>query len=244
MAFGSWAEKGSLSLLLKAQQLQSLHKDFLSASGAVSLGHSNPSVEMQVGLQFIMRPVLVVLPSEGVLHVSLWEGTVNLHELIPLTRGVNEMLSTWNMSIFMFWCKLIVKHCSLGNEAPFPLEVTHHWLMMPSPKQRLFLLNVYERRHKDTHPDQTWCCSGTAEACWKKPKSNQVFLSAELQLCFISSAFGESLSEFNKLPVPMCSTLSPGKCPLSCERKGGERNTPKWKGAYSWIAAEIRFQEF
>lgn len=57
-------------------------------------GDSNPSVEVQVGLWFRTRPVLVVLPSEGVLRVSLWEESVNLRELTPLTRGVHVMLGT------------------------------------------------------------------------------------------------------------------------------------------------------
>lgn len=37
----------------------------------------------------------------------------------------------------------------------------------------------------------------------------------------------------------MCSTFSPGKCPLSWERKGGERKTLKLKDDYFWMAGKI-----
>lgn len=76
---------------------------------------------------------------------------------------------------FMVWCKLLAKSCSLGSEAPFPLEVTHPWLMMPSPKQGLSF-SVFITLDIKTH---TLTRLGAAQGKHKHVKRNlkTVFLS-------------------------------------------------------------------
>lgn len=57
----------------------------------------SPSVEVYVGIWFLTRAALLVLPGEGTLCASLWEETGNGHERVPVSRGVSEL---WAFSCF------------------------------------------------------------------------------------------------------------------------------------------------
>lgn len=138
-------------LLIKAQIGLGLWE--LSRKGEPTQG---PAIGIIASCQRVVRCHCVTLRGDVggglVLNKSCLSGVVRWGSPACQPVGIDwkwawtdpsEQRSQWNVSIFMFWCKLIAESSSLGSEAPFPLEMTHHWLMMPSPKQGLFLLSVY-----------------------------------------------------------------------------------------------------